>query len=70
MVQGRHGIDGSSLRIAEEGGRARFLLLQGKLGPSEVALEVGFAHQSHMARWMHRELGCSPGDLRRTAINR
>ncbi|MDI4235489.1 AraC family transcriptional regulator [Bradyrhizobium sp. Arg237L] len=50
--------------------RARFLLLQGELGPSEVALEVGFAHQSHMARWMRRELGCSPGDLRRTAINR
>jgi AraC family transcriptional regulator len=45
--------------------RARFLLLQGIMRPSEVALEVGFAHQSHLARWMRRELGCTPGDLRR-----
>jgi AraC family transcriptional regulator len=50
--------------------RARFLLLQGKLGSSEIALEVGFANQSHMARWVRRELGCRPGDLRRTNIDR
>ncbi|MGX5805538.1 helix-turn-helix transcriptional regulator [Bradyrhizobium sp. Arg314] len=50
--------------------RARFLLLQGRLAPSEVALEVGFAHQSHMARWMRRELGCTPGNVRRAVVNR
>jgi AraC family transcriptional regulator len=28
-----------------------------------VALAAGFAHQSHMARWMRRELGQSPREL-------
>lgn len=45
--------------------RARFLILNRDLRPSEVALEVGFAHQSHLSRWMRHELGCTPGDLRR-----
>lgn len=40
--------------------RARLLLAQGTLSLSEVALAAGFAHQSHMARWMRRELGYSP----------
>ena len=33
--------------------RAR-ALLRGRLPASQVALEAGFAHQSHMARWMRR----------------
>ncbi len=45
--------------------RARVLLLQGELKASEVALEAGFAHQSHMALWMRRELGQSPRELQR-----
>jgi AraC family transcriptional regulator len=45
--------------------RARLLLLQGALSASEIALAAGFSHQSHMARWMRRELGCTPRDLRR-----
>jgi AraC family transcriptional regulator len=45
--------------------RARTLLMQGEMKASEVALAAGFAHQSHMARWMRRELGRSPRDLRR-----
>jgi AraC family transcriptional regulator len=32
---------------------------------SSVAAEVGFAHASHMARWMHRLLGTTPSQLRR-----
>lgn len=44
--------------------RARLLLLQGKLSTSEVALAAGFSHQSHMALWMRRELGCTPRSLR------
>jgi AraC family transcriptional regulator len=40
--------------------RARRLLIQGTLSASEVALASGFAHQSHMARWMRRELGYTP----------
>jgi AraC family transcriptional regulator len=43
--------------------RARHLLLGGKLSASEVALATGFAHQSHMARWMRRELGYTPRGL-------
>jgi len=45
--------------------RARMLLLQGHLGTSEVAALTGFAHQSHLAHWMRREIGQTPRDLRR-----
>ena len=44
--------------------RARLLLLQGTLSASEVALQTGFSHQSHMARWMRHELGYTPRGLR------
>jgi AraC family transcriptional regulator len=43
--------------------RARSLLLQGRLALSEVALEAGFAHQSHLARCMRRVLGVTPARL-------
>jgi AraC family transcriptional regulator len=43
--------------------RARMLLLQRELKASEVALAAGFAHQSHMASWMRRELGQTPREL-------
>jgi len=43
--------------------RARELLLRGELPASQVALEAGFAHQSHMARWMRRHLGVTPTAL-------
>ncbi|WP_217573717.1 AraC family transcriptional regulator [Mesorhizobium sp. GbtcB19] len=45
--------------------RARLLLAQGKLSVAEVALAAGFSHQSHMARWMRRELGETPRTLLR-----
>ena len=44
--------------------RARTLLLQGKLNASQIALDTGFAHQSHMAHWMGRLLGVTPRELR------
>jgi AraC family transcriptional regulator len=44
---------------------AHRLLLQGDRKLSDVALEAGFSHQSHLAKWMRRELGRSPGELRR-----
>lgn len=47
--------------------RARELLLAGDLPASEAALAVGFAHQSHMARWMRRLLGVTPRGLRSQA---
>jgi AraC family transcriptional regulator len=40
--------------------RAHDLLLEGRLSTSQVALETGFAHQSHMAHWMNRLLGVTP----------
>lgn len=44
---------------------ARQLLLQRKVPVSQVALAVGFAHQSHMARHMRRVLGVTPSRLLR-----
>lgn len=45
--------------------RARALLEQRELPTSQIALEVGFSHQSHLARWMRRLLGVTPSELRR-----
>jgi len=44
--------------------RARLRLLEGRLSITDVALETGFAHPSHMARWMRRLLGLSPSQIR------
>jgi AraC family transcriptional regulator len=43
--------------------RARQLLLRGERPLADIALESGFAHQSHMNRCMHRLLGMNPGQL-------
>jgi AraC family transcriptional regulator len=40
--------------------RAKALLLRGELAAGQVALKVGFSHQSHMARCMRRVLGVTP----------
>jgi AraC family transcriptional regulator len=42
---------------------AKQLLGEGKLSISQIALEVGFAHQSHLAHHMRRLLGVSPKAL-------
>jgi len=44
--------------------RAKSLLGEGKLSISQIAVEAGFAHQSHLARHMRRVLGVSPKALR------
>jgi AraC family transcriptional regulator len=44
--------------------RARVLLVQSELPASQVALEAGFAHQSHMARSMRKQLGYTPSSVR------
>jgi AraC family transcriptional regulator len=46
--------------------RAKALLLSGELPASQIALEAGFAHQSHMARCMKRVLGVTPTTLVRS----
>jgi AraC family transcriptional regulator len=43
--------------------RAKRLLLSGQLPASQIALEAGFSHQSHMARCMRRVLGVVPTAL-------
>jgi AraC family transcriptional regulator len=48
--------------------RARVLLLRGTMSASEIALATGFSHQSHMARWMRRELGYTPRNLLRMHV--
>jgi len=45
--------------------RAIALLRIGALPMSELALEVGFASQSHLARCMQRVAGIKPSDVRR-----
>lgn len=45
--------------------RARTLLLRNELPASQVALEAGFSHQSHMARCMRRVLGVTPAQVAR-----
>jgi AraC family transcriptional regulator len=45
--------------------RARDLLIRGEWAASEIALATGFAHQSHMARWLLRVHGVTPRALRR-----
>jgi AraC family transcriptional regulator len=44
--------------------RARLRLLEGRHSITEIALEAGFAHPSHMARWMRRLLGLGPSQIR------
>ena len=46
--------------------RAKVLLSLGEMPASQVALEAGFAHQSHMAQCMKRVLGITPGSIIRT----
>jgi AraC family transcriptional regulator len=46
--------------------RARSLLAGSPLPISQIALETGFAHQSHLAWHMRRLLGVSPLEFRKT----
>lgn len=45
--------------------RAQALLAGSNLPMSEIAIEAGFAHQSHMANSMKRLLGVTPGEILR-----
>jgi AraC family transcriptional regulator len=44
--------------------RARARLIEGKKSVTEIALEAGFAHPSHMARCLRRVTGLSPSQIR------
>jgi AraC family transcriptional regulator len=43
--------------------RARLRLMEGKQSRTDIALEAGFTHPSHMARCMRRVLGLSPSQI-------
>jgi AraC family transcriptional regulator len=45
--------------------RAQRLIGQGRLSLAEIALEVGFADQSHFTRRFQRHSGCTPGAFAR-----
>ena len=45
--------------------RARVRLMEGKYSRTEIALEAGFTHPSHMARSMRRVLGLTPAQIAR-----
>jgi AraC family transcriptional regulator len=45
--------------------RARTLLANEALSVAQIALETGFAHQSHLARHLRRVMGVSPQQLRK-----
>jgi AraC family transcriptional regulator len=47
--------------------RAALLLREGELPISQIAVEVGFAHQSHLAMHMKRLTGLSPSQAARSA---
>jgi AraC family transcriptional regulator len=49
--------------------RAKALLTEGKLSISQIAMEAGFAHQSHLAYHVRRLLGVSPLSLRENSHN-
>ena len=59
----RHGVSLHRYVVQRRVERARDLLRSDALPASEVALLAGFAHQSHMARWMRRLLGVTPRQL-------
>lgn len=42
---------------------AKRLILTGDCPVAEIALQCGFAHQSHLASWMRRRLGITPSSL-------
>src|SRR5207247_741913 len=44
--------------------RAKTLLGEGQLSIGQIAIETGFANQSHLGRHMHRMMGVSPRVLR------
>ncbi|RKH07865.1 AraC family transcriptional regulator [Corallococcus carmarthensis] len=47
--------------------RARLRLMEGRKSLTEIAMEAGFSHPSHMARCLRRFLGMSPTEIARAS---
>ncbi|GAB3352083.1 AraC family transcriptional regulator [Lysobacter tyrosinilyticus] len=43
--------------------RARLRLIQGRMSRTQIALEAGFSHPSHMARWVRRVTGAKLSEI-------
>ncbi|MGD0365047.1 MAG: AraC family transcriptional regulator, partial [Bryobacteraceae bacterium] len=50
--------------------QAKTLLAEGHLSISQIAVETGFSHQSHLAYHVRRLLGVSPLNLRRRTASK
>ncbi|ENN86729.1 putative transcriptional regulator, AraC family [Rhizobium freirei PRF 81] len=65
LFHGSFGMPVHKYVLARRVERARSLLMTTDMPLAQIALETGFAHQSHMAHWMRRLLGLTPSMLAR-----
>jgi len=57
------GVPAHRYLVGRRAARARLMLLDGELPAAQIALEAGFSHQTHMARWLRRLFGTLPSEL-------
>lgn len=65
LFKNTHGLPVHRYVIGRRVERAAALIRECALPLSQVALDAGFAHQSHLARAMRRQIGTTPGALAR-----
>jgi len=65
LFKRRTGVSAHRFVVQRRVERAAALLRVGHLSITDVALETGFAHATHLARWTRRLLGASPRQLSR-----
>ncbi|MGZ9722267.1 helix-turn-helix domain-containing protein [Rhizobium miluonense] len=65
LFHGSFGMPVHKYVLARRVERAKLLLMTTDMPPAQVALETGFAHQSHMAHWMRRITGFTPSMITR-----
>ena len=66
LFRNAHGLPVHRYVIGRRVERAAALIRERALPLSQIALDAGFAHQSHLARAMRRTMGITPGALART----
>lgn len=65
LFKNTHGLPVHRYVIGRRVERAAALIRERALPLSQIALDAGFAHQSHLARAMRRTIGTTPGALAR-----
>ena len=68
LFKNTSGVSAHQYVISRRIERAAALIRQGGLPLSQIALDAGFSHQSHLARAMRKALGVTPGSLSRTLL--